>query len=47
MNAYVVKPIEFTRFIDLLKGMVVPWLTQAIQGASTAAAAAPAAAPAG
>jgi len=33
--------------IDLLKGMVVPSITQAIQGASTAAAAAPAAAPAG
>ncbi|MCI4674241.1 hypothetical protein [Candidatus Mycolicibacterium alkanivorans] len=33
--------------IDLLKGMVVPSITQAIQGASSAAAAAPAAAPAG
>jgi HD-like signal output (HDOD) protein len=30
--------------IDLLKGMVMPSITQAIQGASTAAAAAPAAA---
>ena len=34
--------------IDLLKGVLVPSITQAIQGASTAAAAAPAAAvPAG
>ena len=33
--------------IDLLKGMIVPSITQAIQGASAAAAAAPAAAPAG
>jgi len=33
--------------IDLLKGVVMPSITQAIQGASTAAAAAPAAAPTG